>query len=105
MPRALENSIPGSVSMKRRLFVVPAILAILLAAGAAVFAAEKHPFTIDDAAALHSASAVAVSPDGKTILCNVRFGGEKGPDELEWRLVTIDGRDNRKLDLPEHFEP
>jgi dipeptidyl aminopeptidase/acylaminoacyl peptidase len=91
--------------MKRYLFFVSAILAILLAASAAVLAAEKHVFAIDDAATLHSASAVAVSPDGKAVLCSVRFGGEKGPDQHEWRLVTSDGKEDRKLDLPEHFEP
>ena len=29
---------------------------------------SRHPFAIDDAAVLHSATAVAVSPDGKNIL-------------------------------------
>jgi len=28
----------------------------------------RHPFTVDDAATLRNARAVAVSPDGKTVL-------------------------------------
>ncbi len=36
-----------------------------------------HPLTFDDAAALRHAGVVAVSPDGKTLLYHVRFGGDK----------------------------
>ena len=39
---------------------------------------SRHPFTFDDAAALHSAHPTAVSPDGKTILYAVTFGAAKG---------------------------
>jgi dipeptidyl aminopeptidase/acylaminoacyl peptidase len=65
----------------------------------------KHPFSADDWAALHSASAVAVAPDGATILLKVSWGGDKGPTNEEWRLVQVDGTNPRKLDLPEHFTP
>ncbi len=47
---------------------------------------------------------MAVSPDG-TILCRVTFGGAKGEDNVEWRLIRPDGSGARKLDLPEHFRP
>ncbi len=65
----------------------------------------KHAFTADDWAALHSASAVAVSPNGATILWKASWGGEKGPSNEEWRLIATDGTNSRKLDLPEHFTP
>jgi len=45
--------------------------------GAPVQAAEKHPFGLEDLAALRSARPVAVSPDGETILYDVAFGGKK----------------------------
>jgi dipeptidyl aminopeptidase/acylaminoacyl peptidase len=65
----------------------------------------KHPFAADDWAALHSASAVSVAPDGATILSEVTWGPEKGPSNEEWRLIGTDGSNPRKLDLPEHFTP
>lgn len=65
----------------------------------------RHSFTFDDAAALHSASAVAVSPDGKTVLYAVRFAGHKGPTTTEWNLVPITGGDSRHLNLPDSFRP
>jgi len=40
-----------------------------------VLFAQRHPFTADDAATLRHAQAVAVSPDGKTILYKIVFGG------------------------------
>ncbi|HEY2459599.1 MAG TPA: S9 family peptidase [Candidatus Acidoferrum sp.] len=69
-------------------------------------AAEKHPFTVEDYLGLHRARAVSVSPDGKTILYQVLFDGEKGPvDKHEWRVMDFSGQNSRKLDLPEGFEP
>ena len=65
----------------------------------------KHPFTAVDWAALHSASAAAVAPDGATILWKATWGGPKGPSIDEWRLIAADGTNQRKLDLPEHFTP
>src|ERR1700685_4669158 len=65
----------------------------------------KHPFTAGEWAALHSASAVAVAPDGVTILWKATWGSEKGPNIDEWRLIATDGTNPRKLDLPEHFMP
>jgi dipeptidyl aminopeptidase/acylaminoacyl peptidase len=66
---------------------------------------SRHPFTIDDAAALHSASAVAISPDGKNILYAVRFGAAKGPITTEWHLIAAAGGESRKLSIPDKFKP
>src|SRR6266480_6241454 len=57
------------------------------------------------ARALHSARAVAVSPDGKTILYNVSTDGTKGATKHEWRLIDVNGENSHKLELPEKFEP
>jgi dipeptidyl aminopeptidase/acylaminoacyl peptidase len=71
-----------------------------------VSAADKHLFGIDDYSALRSARAVAVSPDGKTVLYQVSFDGSMGPaNKREWRFVDASGENSRKLDLPENFEP
>jgi dipeptidyl aminopeptidase/acylaminoacyl peptidase len=96
--------------MKRQVMwflVALAGLAGLTAATAAqVLAADKHPFSIDDYSALHSARAVAVSPDGKTILYQVSFDGTTGPaNKREWHLMDASGENPRKLDLPENFVP
>jgi acetyl esterase/lipase len=81
-------------------------LATVLLCSAVVLATqEKHPFNVDDWAAMHSAIAVAVAPDGKTILYNVRFGGAKGPTVNEWHTITTNGVDSKKLDLPADFTP
>ena len=45
-----------------------------------------------------------MAPDGR-ILCRITFGGAKGEDNVEWRLVRPDGSDPRPLELPEHFRP
>ncbi|HEY6329296.1 MAG TPA: S9 family peptidase [Blastocatellia bacterium] len=65
----------------------------------------KHAFTASDWVALHSASPVAISPDGATILCHVGWGADKGTGNQEWRLIGADGGNPRKLDFPEHFTP
>lgn len=66
---------------------------------------SRHPFAIDDAAVLHSATAVAVSPDGKNILYRVRFGAPKGPDNFEWHLIAPTGGESQKLTIPDKFRP
>jgi dipeptidyl aminopeptidase/acylaminoacyl peptidase len=85
------------------------LLAVVALAGLAVpraFAEDKHPFSADDYSALRSARAVAVSPDGKTILYRVSFDGTTGPaDKHEWHMMDLSGGNARKLDLPENFEP
>jgi hypothetical protein len=65
----------------------------------------KHPFNADDCAALHSATAVSVAPDGAVVLWKATSGVEKGPDKEEWRVIRTDGTDPHTLDLPEHFTP
>jgi dipeptidyl aminopeptidase/acylaminoacyl peptidase len=66
---------------------------------------QRHPFTADDAATLHHAQAVAVSPDGKTILYKVVFGGSKGPDQTEWKLIASSGGTAQDLTIPDKFKP
>ena len=82
-----------------------AFASILLLAIAAPGQSSRHAFTFDDAASLHSAEAVAVSPDGKTVLYQVRFGGHKGPTNTEWNLIAVTGGESRHLNLPEKFKP
>ncbi len=79
------------------------VLAGVGSAGAA--AGDKHPFGINDYSALHQARAVAISPDGKTILFVVSHDGDKGPAKREWYLIDATGENRRKLELPESFEP
>ena len=88
--------------MRNLLSVFVLLLAVSISAAAQ---SARHPFTVDDAATLHSAAAVAVSPDGKNILYRVRFGGSKGPDNTEWHLVAAAGGDSRPLTIPEKFQP
>ncbi len=65
----------------------------------------KHAFTFEDASTLRGATAVAVSPDGKSVLYRVRFGGSKGPDNTEWQMIATEGGEPRHLNLPEKFRP
>jgi dipeptidyl aminopeptidase/acylaminoacyl peptidase len=67
--------------------------------------AAKHPFGLEDYSNLHWANAVDVSPDGKMLLYQVSNDGTKGPTKHEWHLIGLDGSNDRKLDLPEHFTP
>ena len=66
---------------------------------------QKHPFGFDDWAALRSAQPVAVAPDGKTILYEVTFGGQKGTTNTEWRIIDPSGSKSEKLNLPKEFSP
>jgi len=57
-----------------------------------VAAADRHPFNLEDYSALHSARAVAISPEGNTILYHVIADGTSGPvDKREWYLVDASG--------------
>ena len=80
---------------------------VLLLSSALIARAQnvRHPFTFDDAATLRHAQAVAVSPDGKSILYRVGFGGQKGPGNTEWYLIPASGGDARHLTIPEQFKP
>ena len=61
---------------------------------AAAQAPPRHPFTADDWAAMPSASAVAVSPDGSEILYVVTVGASTGPSSRRWHLEQT-GRQRR----------
>ena len=82
--------------MRNLPFAFVLLLAVSIAAAAQ---SARHPFTVDDAATLHSAAAVAVSPDGKSVLYRVRFGGTKGPDNTEWQMIAAAGGESRHLNL------
>ena len=86
---------------------VTALCAASLLFALPIFAApeERHPFVWDDFVALREARTISVSPDGKIVLFEVSFQGDKGPTKHEWRLVDASGENNRKLDLPESFHP
>ena len=88
--------------MRNLRFAVTVLFAVSISASSQT---AKHAFTFDDASTLRSASAVAVSPDGKSILYRVRFGGNKGPDNTEWQLIATAGGEPRHLNLPEKFRP
>jgi len=91
--------------LARILLVLAGIVSFTLATGNQLSAADKHAFTVDDYSTLRSARAVAVSPDGKTILYRVSWVGTTGPaDKHEWRVMDVSGENARKLDLPEKFE-
>ncbi|MGH9728048.1 MAG: prolyl oligopeptidase family serine peptidase [Candidatus Acidiferrales bacterium] len=66
---------------------------------------QKHAFGFDDWSALRSAQPVAVAPDGKTILYQVTFGGQKGTTNTEWRIIGASGSQSEKLNLPKEFTP
>jgi dipeptidyl aminopeptidase/acylaminoacyl peptidase len=85
----------------------PILIAIVLLVASITASTQstRHPFSEDDAALLRSASAVAVSPDGKSVLYRVRFGGAKGPDNTEWQLIGVAGGESRHLTVPEKFRP
>jgi len=105
--RAADRREAGSRRRKTRRLLRAVVLlggAVLAGTGKSN-AADKHPFGIDDYSALHSARAVAVSPDGKTILYNVSTDGTKGATKHEWRLIDVNGENSHKLELPEKFEP
>jgi dipeptidyl aminopeptidase/acylaminoacyl peptidase len=78
---------------------------LCLAVAAADSQTSRHAFSFDDAASLRSALPVAVSPDGKNVLYQVRFGGHKGPTNTEWNLIAVTGGESRHLNLPEKFKP
>jgi len=107
--RAADRREAGSRRRKTsrllRAVVLLGFVGAVLAATGKSNAADKHPFGIDDYSALHSAHAVAVAPDGKTILYNVSTDGTKGATKHEWRLVDVNGENPHKLELPEKFEP
>jgi dipeptidyl aminopeptidase/acylaminoacyl peptidase len=95
--------------MKRSLPLFLAVIGalwILSTDQSPAYAADKHPFGLDDFAAVRSARPVGTSPDGKQVLYEVFLTGTSGPVyQDEWRLIDTSGANSRKLELPEHFRP
>jgi hypothetical protein len=85
--------------------LVSALILQLVVSVPATPQSARHLFTFDDAATAHNAVAVAVSPDGKSILYRVRFGGTKGLDNTEWQLIGVAGGESRHLNVPDKFQP
>ena len=84
----------------------------LLAAGLVIVpnpcsgqAVASHPFRFDDVIGLRNASAVAVSPDGQTVLYRVSYFEGTGPQKVEWHTIDGSGGHERKLNVPEQFSP
>ena len=65
----------------------------------------SHPFGFDDVIGLRQASAVAVSPDGHTVLYRVSYFEGTGPRKVEWHTIDASGDHERTLNLPEQFSP
>jgi len=87
---------------------VHGIAGVLIAFGLSttpLAAADKRPFASGDFTSLRSATPVAISPDGKTILFDVQTFDEKGPAKHEWHTVAPAGGGDVKLELPEKFTP
>jgi dipeptidyl aminopeptidase/acylaminoacyl peptidase len=82
-----------------------ALLGLLSVGVASAAPPEKTVFGIDEYSALRRGRALAVSPDGKTVLFVASFDGDKGPTKREWHTIDTSGANNRKLELPESFEP
>ena len=105
MPTTAPFKVSGNDRRKCSAAVLAALLLSFWFGAGRAEAAEKHPFGLDDYSALHTARAVSVSPDGKAILYRLTHDGERGPAKVEWHLAELSGANDRKLDLPENFEP
>src|SRR5271154_4779329 len=95
--RISSRSLPVSVRLLA--------LATLSVVSPALAQPDKHPFGLDDYSALRRARALSVSPDGTNILYELSWDGMKGPTKREWHLISVSGENDRKLDLPDSFEP
>jgi len=84
--------------MARSLFALGALL--LASAGFA----QKHQFGIDDWADIPWATPAAVSVKGD-VLYRVIHGAKSGGDVIEWHAITLQGSNDRKLDIPDKFNP
>jgi len=98
-------SIPLWIFRIAALTLLAGFLASIRAAVAHPRPADKHAFAVQDWEALRHARAIAVSPDGKSILYRVAYDGDKGPEKREWRLIDVSAENSRKLELPENFTP
>lgn len=85
--------------------IVSAVVLLCLLGPVSFAQTARHPFTYEDLVALHDAAAIAVSPDGKTVLYRVTFGAAKGKDNVQWHLIPVSGGASRQLSLPENYMP
>jgi len=85
--------------------VLTALVFIAVVTSPPANAEQKHPFGPDDLTGLRSTRALAVSPNGKTVLFQVSYDPDKGPAKRDWHLIDLTGDNNHKLELPETFEP
>lgn len=92
------------MKLHRISFLYAAIVALFFATTSSP-AQQKHPYGFDDWSRTRSADPIAVSPDGKTILYRVQFGGDKGPTNTEWRLIPSAGGKSQLLKLAKDFTP
>lgn len=67
--------------------------------------AARHPFGPADWASLKQGRPSAVSPDGRTLIYQVRMGMAKGGPRNEFWAMQSDGSDNHQLDLSPDFFP
>jgi dienelactone hydrolase len=91
--------------MRSTNFLLTFALSIATVAAAGAQTPARHAYTIHDWAAERSAAAVAVSPDGATILYRVAYGAESGTGGHEFWFIHPDGTGAVKLELPEDFSP
>ena len=82
-----------------------ACLALLAFLASHSRAADKHAFGVDDWTGMRSARAVAISPDGGSILYWVGSGVAKGPTDEQYWLAAPDGTKPHKLIVPDGFTP
>src|SRR5436309_1368357 len=92
--------------MTLRFHVAPLLAMTTVAALAQIALGQtaKHPFNLDDMAAIRSADPQAVSPKGD-ILYIVSHGAASGPMVNEWHSIMPNGSGEKLLELPAAFRP
>ena len=84
------------VEMRSHLKKYSACLALIALLSPSSRAANKHAFGVDDWTGLRSARAVAISPDGRSILYWAGSGVARGSTNEEYWLVAPDFRRKRR---------
>jgi dipeptidyl aminopeptidase/acylaminoacyl peptidase len=105
-------TLPDAPSTLARAAAASACAIALLALGMSAVAPPvraqppvTHPFGLDDFGRLRQARAIAVSPDGLTVLYAVGHFDASGPEKFEWHTIGVSGDHERTLGLPEQFTP